>query len=108
MDDASAASSGWTIGSILGHLSGGVIAGMAVGYALKFACKLVLLAIGAQILFMYLLSSSGFITVNWGNIAMGLESGAHAAGCWLSGMQANLSSTMVGFAGGAIAGWRFK
>ena len=89
-------------------LGGGAIAGMAVGYALRVATRVVLVVLGLLILILYALMTSGFITVNWDAIGLGLEKGSRAMGGWMWAMVRHLSASLVGFAGGVAMGWRLK
>ncbi|MGM9992861.1 MAG: FUN14 domain-containing protein [Candidatus Bruticola sp.] len=88
------------------QLSGGTIAGMAVGYSLKAALRSALLVLGSVLLLLALLSHAGFITVNWGAICCSIENGTRAAGELVSDLGSQLSSSMAGFAAGAMGGWK--
>lgn len=88
------------------QLGGGGIAGIAVGYASKIAFRAAMFVLGAILIVMYLLNSYGFITVNWGAVSNGIESGAVAAGSWFWNMLCNLSIPFVGFGFGAWLGWK--
>ena len=103
---AEAASFPW--GACFLNLTGGTIAGAAVGYALKSALKIALLIVGAAIVFLATLANAGFITVNWDAICLGLEEGAKAAGEFAYATVTQLSSSIVGFAAGAFAGWKLN
>lgn len=105
---AGAETAGFPWGPCLMQLSGGTIAGMAVGYAMKSAVRAALLLLGSILILLGLLAHSGFITVNWDVIGMGLEEGTKAAGRAAYDIVTQMSSSMVGFTAGAIGGWRMK
>lgn len=104
----SVATSDWSLGSCMLQMGGGFIAGVAVGYAMKVASKMVLLAMGALIVVMYMMMHAGFITVNWDAVGAGLETGTKAAGSMAWTMITELSSSFVGFAGGVTLGWKYR
>ena len=107
MDDGSIAQEASNpIYQYLLQFGGGGIAGMAVGYASKIAFKAAMFVLGAIIIVLYCMADAGFITVNWGAISEGLETGAMAAGSWLARMITNLSVPFVGFGAGAWFGWK--
>ena len=85
-------------------LGGGTLAGIAVGVALRFAAKLALLITGVILLLMGALMHAGFITVDWGAVSNGLESGAQAAGGLIEFALADLSAQLAGFTAGVVIG----
>lgn len=88
------------------QLSGGAVAGLAVGYAAKAALKAALLVLGSVIIFLALMAHAGFITVNWDAITLSIEEGTKMAEDLAVSTISQLSSSMVGFAAGAIGGWK--
>lgn len=99
--------------ALLGHafvwkLGGGVIAGMAVGYAVKRTTRLLLFALGVGVLILYALTRAGYVAVDWNAMSHGLADGTRSMAGWLWHACKQLSVTMVGFAGGLLAGLKMR
>lgn len=89
-------------------LGGGTLAGVAVGVALRSAVKFALLLTGLLILVLAGLVHLGVITVDWGAITNGIESGAEAAGGMVKLAVSDLSAQLAGFSVGVVMGFKFK
>lgn len=89
-------------------LGGGALAGVAVGVALRSALRLALLLTGTLILLMGGLVHAGYITVDWGAVSQGLESGAEAAGGYIQFALSDLSAQLAGFSAGVLLGFKFR
>lgn len=94
--------------SVLLSLGGGTLAGVAVGVALRSAVKFALLITGIIILLLGGLMHAGVITVDWGAVSNGIESGAQAAGGLVKLALADLSAQLAGFTVGVMMGFKFR